>query len=87
MTFHMVQPQQELRLRVFFLMSMQRFVRMIPLLLHIPNQSSRKLRHLQEGRCQQVSIPTGDREPPRIGTTLQPPRPTTSRPEAAQAQA
>ena len=51
MIFHVVHLQQELRLCVHFQMSMQHFVRMIPLRLHILNQSSRRLRRLREGRC------------------------------------
>ena len=58
MIFHVVHLQQELRLCVHFQMSMQHFVRMTPLRLHILNQSSRRLRRLREGRCQQLSILT-----------------------------
>ena len=45
-------------MRVHFLMSMQHFVKVIPLWLHIHNQSSRRLHRLWEGRCHQASIQT-----------------------------
>ena len=56
--FHVVHLQQELPLCVHFLVSMQHFVKVIPLWLHIHNQSSRRLRRLWEGRCHQSSIQT-----------------------------
>ena len=56
--FHVVHPQQELHLCVHFRMSMQLFVRMIPLRLHILNQSSRRLHRLWEGRYLQASTLT-----------------------------
>ena len=55
---HVVHLQQELHLCVYFLMSMQHFVRMIPPWLHIHNKSSRRLHRLQEDRRHQASIPT-----------------------------
>ena len=73
--------RQELRLCEHFQMSMQHFVRMTPLRLHILNQSSRRLRHLWEGRCQQASILTRNLQ--GLVHLVQPPPPATSRPDAA----
>ena len=56
--FHVVHLQQELHLCAYFLMSMQHFVKVIPLWLHIHNQSLRRLHRLWEGRCHQSSIQT-----------------------------
>ena len=79
--FHVVHLRQDLHLCVYFLMSMQHFVKVIPLWLHIHNQSSR--RSTSMGR----PVPPvfySDNAPPRIGTPMQPPPPPTSRPDAAQ---
>ena len=56
--FHVVHLQQELRLCVHSLKSMQHFVKVIPLWLHIHNQSSRRLHRLREDRCHQASTLT-----------------------------
>ena len=80
--FHVVHLQQELPLCVHFLMSMQHFVKVIPLWLHIHNQSSRRLHRLWEGRCHQSSIQTRNLQ--GLVLHMQPPPPATSRPDAAQ---
>ena len=56
--FHVVHLQRRLRLCVFCPMFMKLSVRTILLWLQGRNQSSRKLRHLREGRCRKVSTLT-----------------------------
>ena len=53
--FHAAPLQQELRLCVHFLMSMQLFVRMIQRWLHFLNQQSRRLHPLVDDLCHQYS--------------------------------
>ena len=81
--FHVVHLQRRIRLCMFFLMSTQLSVRMIPPWLQGRNQSSRKLRHLRDGRCRKVSTLIRNLQG-LIGAPVQPPPPTTPRPGAAQ---
>ena len=75
MIFHVVHLHQELRLCVHFQMSMQLFVRMIPLQA-THSQPVVKKAPPSMGR----QMPSGfysDKEPPRIGNPVQPPPPPT----------